>query len=141
MEIEDAIIFAAECHRGVVDQAGRPYIFHPLRVAMALADPRERLAAILHDVVEDAGVTVEELQHEGLDDDVAEAIDALTKREGEDYPSFIERVARNPMARAVKIADIRDNLDGSRLGLLPFAVRRRLRGKYEPALRRLLERH
>ena len=109
--IEDAIAFAAERHRGQRDKAGEPYILHPLRVALRVRTDRERLAAVLHDVVEDTGVTLDELRERGLDESVVAAIEILTKRDGEDYRTFIERVAQDPIARAVKLADLADNLD------------------------------
>jgi (p)ppGpp synthase/HD superfamily hydrolase len=137
VDLEDAIIFAADAHRGRVDKAGRPYIWHPLRVALALDDAREQMAAVLHDVVEDTAVTLEQLRFEGLAEEIADAIHALTRPVTEDYAAFIERLAANPIARAVKIADIRDNLDPKRLALLLADERMRLQAKYEPALRRL----
>jgi (p)ppGpp synthase/HD superfamily hydrolase len=136
--IEDAIIFAADLHRGQRDKAGEPYILHPLRVALRVHTERERLTAVLHDVVEDTGITPDELRERGLDESVVAAIETLTKREGEDYPVFIERVAQNPIARAVKLADLDDNLDPDRLAALPAKHQKRLRAKYEPARERLL---
>ena len=136
--VEDAIILAAERHRGQRDKVGEPYILHPLRVALRLRDDRERLAAVLHDVVEDTGVTVDELRERGLEENVVAAIETLTKRDGEDYRAFIERVAQDPIARAVKLADLADNLDPDRLAALPFEEQQRLRAKYEPARERLL---
>ena len=136
--IEDAIAFAAERHGGQRDKAGEPYILHPLRVALRVRTDRERLAAVLHDVVEDTGVTLDELRERGLDESVVAAIETLTKRDGEDYRAFIERVAQNPIARAVKLADLADNLDPDRLAALPAEEQQRLRAQYEPARERLL---
>jgi len=138
MTVEDAIIFATECHRGQRDKAGEPYILHPLRVALLVRTDPERLAAVLHDVVEDTGVTLDELRERGLDESVVTAIEALTKRDGEDYASFIERVVRNRIARVVKLADLADNLHPDRLSRLPTEEQHRLRAKYEPARARLL---
>jgi hypothetical protein len=73
------------------------------------------MAAVLHDVVEEGGVTLEQLRAAGFADVVVEAVDALTKREGEDYEAFIRRAALNPIAREVKLADLRDNSDLSRI--------------------------
>jgi len=121
---EDAIVFAAERHRGQRDKAGEPYILHPLRVALRVRTDRERLAAVLHDVVEDTGVTLDELRERGLDESVVAAIETLTKQ--------------NPIARAVKLADLADNLDPERLAALPGEEQQRLRAQYEPARERLL---
>ena len=96
--VEDAVVFAAEVHRDEVDKANQPYILHPLRVALRLRSDRERIAALLHDTVEDSDVTLDDLRARGLAPSVLSAIEALTKRDGEDYPAFIERVARDPIA-------------------------------------------
>ena len=136
--VEDAIILAADLHRGQRDKAGEPYILHPLRVALRVRTDGERLAALLHDVVEDCGVMPDDLRERGLDEAVVAAIETLTKRKGEGYMAFIERVVQNPIARAVKLADLADNLDPDRLAALATEDQQRLRAKYEPARERLL---
>jgi (p)ppGpp synthase/HD superfamily hydrolase len=119
-ELEDAIALAADRHRGQRDKSGAPYIMHPLRVMLRLgadATPEERMAAILHDVVEDCGVTFADLARLGYAQTVIDAVDCLTKRPEEeaDYMAAIRRAARNPIARRVKMADLQDNLDISRI--------------------------
>lgn len=114
--IERAIEIAARAHTGQVDKAGEPYIMHPLRVMMAQTDARCRLAAMLHDVVEDSPVTLDDLRAEGFGEDVVQAIDALTKRDGETRMDAGKRAAVNPIARRVKLADLNDNMNMSRLG-------------------------
>ena len=118
--LEDALIFAAQKHRGVPDKAGAPYILHPLRVMGNLgqnASENERIAALLHDVVEDCGVSLEDLRAMGYDEEVVVAVDALTKRADEknDYMKAIRRVAQNRIARRVKIGDLTDNMDLERI--------------------------
>ena len=113
--LERAIEIAVKAHAGQVDKAGQPYVLHPLRMMLAVTTPEARLAAVLHDVVEDTAVTLDELRAEGFPASVLEAVDALTKRENEDYEAFIRRVAPNPIAREVKLADLRDNSDLSRI--------------------------
>jgi (p)ppGpp synthase/HD superfamily hydrolase len=98
-----------------VDKAGAPYILHPLRMMLSVRSPEARMAAVLHDVVEDTSVTLEQLRAEGFPEAVLVAVAALTKREGEDYEAFIRRVAADPIAREVKLADLRDNADLSRI--------------------------
>lgn len=120
-----AIEIAAKAHDGQKDKTGAPYIFHPIRVASAFADEFLQTIAVLHDVVEDTGVTLAELDRL-FPQGVVNAVDALTRRDGEIYEEFILRVARNPNARKVKIADIRDNLR-------PGAEH--LRPRYEAALK------
>lgn len=115
MNLDLAIKLATEAHAGQVDKGGQPYILHPLRVMLAMKSDNERIVAVLHDVVEDTAWTCDDLywQH-GFSPDVVVAIGALTRRQDEDYFDFIRRAAVNPIARAVKIADIRDNLNPDR---------------------------
>jgi len=111
-DVEAAIALASEAHRGQADKAGAPYIFHVLRV-MLTTDGGEvaRMAAVLHDVVEDADVTLDDLRELGFPADVVRAVDGVTRCEDETYQAFVERAGRHPVSRAVKIADLRDNLD------------------------------
>jgi len=115
--LERAIALAAQAHEGQVDKAGAPYILHPLRMMLSVDTPEARVAAVLHDVVEDTPVSLEELRAEGFSEAVIGAVEALTKRpeEEDDYDAFIRRVALNPLARQVKLADLRDNCDASRI--------------------------
>ncbi len=113
--IERAIEIAARAHAGQVDKAGAPYIFHPLRLMLAVQLPYERMAAVLHDVVEDTTVTLADLVNEGFPSEVIDAIDSLTKREGEGRLDAAERAAGNPIARVVKLADVTDNMDLTRI--------------------------
>jgi (p)ppGpp synthase/HD superfamily hydrolase len=113
--LERAIEIACRAHAGQVDKAGAPYILHPLRMMLAVRSPEERMAAVLHDVVEDSTVSLEQLRAEGFPAAVVAAVEALTKREGEAYEAFIRRVAPNALAREVKLADLRDNSDLSRI--------------------------
>src|SRR5262245_53659472 len=134
--LERAIAIAAAAHAGQRDKAGAPYILHPLRVMLAQKEPAPRIAAVLHDVVEDTPWTLDQLRAEGFSEEVLRAVDALTKRDGEDYISFVERAGRDPVARPVKIADIRDNMDTSRIATITDRDRTRLE-RYRQALARL----
>src|SRR5688572_12689020 len=109
--LEDAIAIAAQAHRRQKDKAGAAYILHPLRLMMRMKTESEKIAAILHDVVEDTGWTIEMLRDQDFSEEVLEAVECLTKREGESYEEFIERAGTNPVARRVKIADLEDNMD------------------------------
>nr|BFD41583.1 HD domain-containing protein [Pseudomonas sp. FFPRI_1] len=113
--LERAIALAAEAHAGQVDKGGAPYILHPLRVMLRLTQPAARIVAVLHDVLEDCPVTQEQLRDEGFSAEVLAALQALTKVEGEDYPAFIRRAGANPLARQVKLADLAENSDLSRI--------------------------
>ena len=113
--LERAIEIAARAHAGQLDKAGSPYILHPLRVMMKMDSSTARMAAVLHDVVEDTEVTLDELKADGFGDDVLSAIAALTKAKGESRLSAVVRARANPVARAVKLADVADNMDLSRI--------------------------
>ena len=116
--VERAVVIALHAHRGQVDKAGAPYVLHPLRMMARMADDDTRMAAVLHDVVEDGpGWTFDRLRAEGIPDAVVEAVGFLTKRPEEegDYEAFIRRAARNPIACRVKLADLEDNMDLSRI--------------------------
>ena len=113
--IEKAIEIAALAHSGATDKAGAPYIFHPLQAMMAVKNPLEKITAVLHDVVEDTYITFKHLESEGFAPEIIEAIDALTKREGENRFEAANRAVKNPIARVVKLADLADNMDLSRI--------------------------
>ena len=119
--LEDAIALASLLHRGQRDKAGAPYILHPLRVMLGLgphASDAARIAAVLHDVLEDCGVTLETLGRMGYSPEVLRALDGVTRRAEESYEEFIARLAPDPLAKQVKLADLRDNMDRSRLPAL-----------------------
>jgi (p)ppGpp synthase/HD superfamily hydrolase len=113
--LEDAIALATEAHRGQQDKAGQPYILHPLRVMFRVETAEERMVAVLHDVVEDTPITLEELRARGFSERVVAAVDGLTRRVGESYEAFVARSAADPLARRVKLADLEDNMDVRRL--------------------------
>ncbi|NGZ83904.1 HD domain-containing protein [Duganella aceris] len=113
--LERAIAIAAEAHAGQVDKAGQPYILHPLRVMLRVASDHERMAAVLHDVVEDTGVSLPQLEAEGFAPQVVAAVEALTKRPGESRLDAAQRAAADPIARRVKLADNAENMDLTRI--------------------------
>ena len=113
--LERAIEIAARAHAEQVDKAGAPYVLHPLRVMLSVSGSEARMAAVLHDVVEDTVLTFEDLKAEGFPESVLVALEALTKRPGEKRLEAAQRARVNPIARAVKIADVTDNMDLSRI--------------------------
>lgn len=137
--LEKAIVIAVEAHDGKKDKAGQPYIFHPLRVMFRGETEDERIVAVLHDVVEDHGDVwpVERLRQSGFPQRILDALDCVTKRDGESYEKFIERSASNSIALHVKLADLEDNLDVRRLHEISEKDRERL-NRYLVAYRRLL---
>lgn len=135
--IERARALAVSAHEGQVDKSGQPYIQHPARVAARVAKQLGThhpavAVAWLHDVVEDTTVTMEDIAHH-FGDDIAAAVDALTKRKGESPEHYYARVRAHPWALTVKAADIADNTDPQRLALLDAATANRLRAKYATA--------
>lgn len=113
-QLEKAIGIALRAHAGVSDKAGAPYVLHPLRIMLRMADPVDMMVAVLHDVVEDGGPawTFEALAKEGFSKEIIEALEHVTKlpEEDGDYDSFIRRASRNAIARRVKLADLEDNM-------------------------------
>jgi (p)ppGpp synthase/HD superfamily hydrolase len=113
--LERAIAIAAEAHQGQTDKAGAPYILHPLRIMLTLNTNEERITAVLHDIVEDRGWTFDRLRAEGFSDRIVNAIDSVTRRPDETYEEFVARAAKNPIGRRIKLADLKDNSDLSRI--------------------------
>ncbi|WP_156251035.1 HD domain-containing protein [Pseudactinotalea terrae] len=135
---------AAAAHAGQYDKAGEPYIGHPARVAAdielnAPAPVRDNAVAVawLHDVVEDTDVTLTEIRTR-FGSIVADAVGAITHRRHEPRAAYYRRVAANPLALLVKVADIADNTNPDRLAALDEPTRQRLHAKYEKALEALL---
>lgn len=133
-----AELIAEIAHRGQVDKAGKPYVEHPRRVAELAkrrgSDKVEHLVvALLHDVVEDTPITLDELGWV-FPAHIVAAIDAITHRAGEPRGDYYARVAVNDIAFQVKLADIADNTDPARLAELDQPTRDRLLAKYEHAL-------
>ncbi len=113
--LERAIAIATTAHAGQLDKAAQPYILHPLRVMLRMNTEEERIAAVLHDVVEDTDVSMEQLVNEEFSSAVLAAVEALTKRDGESRMDAAARAAVNSIARRVKLADNAENMDLSRI--------------------------
>ena len=114
-QLEMAINIAVKYHANQKDKAGIPYIVHPLWVMSNVEDIKCKIAAALHDIVEDTEVTIHDLVMYGFDPDIVEAIKVLTKPKQQKYMNYIEQVNKNEIARNVKIADLKHNMDLSRL--------------------------
>ena len=113
--LEKAIEIAVEAHRGQIDKAGKEYILHPMRVMLRGRNDTEMIVGILHDVVEDTPITIDMLRLEGFSEDVLVALECVTKRRGESYGTFIDRVLTNPLATQVKLYDMEDNMNRDRI--------------------------
>ena len=110
MDLDRALAIAVKAHAGQKDKAGDPYILHPLRIMMRMKREDERIVAILHDVVEDSDLRLEDLRQAGFSDAILEAVDCLTRRKGEDYRHYVDRASRLSLARKIKVADLEDNM-------------------------------
>ncbi len=104
-------------HEGQSDKAGLPYIFHPYHLAEQMGDDEYAVCvALLHDVVEDTNMTFEDLEQAGFPDEVISALRLLTHDDADDYlKTYIPKIKKNPLARKVKLADLRHNSDPARL--------------------------
>lgn len=125
--LEKAIEIAVEAHRGQIDKAGKIYILHPMRVMLRGQNDTEQILGILHDVVEDTAVTLDMLRLEGFAEDILVALDCLTKRKGEKYGDFINRILVNPLATQIKLFDMEDNLNRDRIPYPTEADERRFK--------------
>jgi (p)ppGpp synthase/HD superfamily hydrolase len=113
--LEKAIALAYQAHAHQVDKGGQPYIHHPLRIMAAMETYPEKIVGVLHDAVEDSDLTLGNLSQAGFPEEIVEAIAAITKKSGEDYEAYLQRVMGNAIALRVKIADMTDNMDLSRI--------------------------
>ena len=129
---------ASKAHSGMFDKAGKEYINHPLTVASFCKTEDERIVALLHDVIEDTEVTIEELAIH-FDSNIIEALKLLTHDDNELYMEYIDKIKGNKLAKAVKIADLTHNIDLSRFNSPTQKDYDRLENKYKPALEFLLK--
>ncbi len=125
-ELEKALSLALKAHQGQKDKSGQPYILHPVRVMLRFQETEARIVALLHDVLEDSDISIDELQHAGFGTKIIEAVRCLTRKPNEEYLDYIRRIKENPLARKVKLADLKDNLDVNRLEELQAKDCRRL---------------
>lgn len=136
-EVEIAKALAAKAHACQTDKAGLPYITHPERVASRLSAPEAQVVGWLHDTVEDTDLTIDDIR-EQFGPETAAAVDAISRRDGETWSDYIDRVAANPIARQVKISDLIDNSNLSRIPYVTLKDVERQK-KYNKALKKLLE--
>ena len=136
-QLEKAVEVALKAHAGQKDKAGAPHILHPLRVMTSLETETEQICGVLHDVVEDTLMTLDQLRKEGFSQEVLDVLEKLTKQEEENYDDYISRVMTHPLAARVKLADLMDNMDVRRINLLGVEERERLLRKYQHAESRI----
>jgi (p)ppGpp synthase/HD superfamily hydrolase len=135
--IEKALRTALVAHAGQTDKGGAPYILHPIRVMLRCQTEEEQVVALLHDVAEDSDISVSEITAI-FGEDIGRAVACLTKLPGEAYGAYLDRVASNAVARNVKLADMAENSDLSRLNREPTDNDRARLAKYQEATNYLL---
>lgn len=135
--LKKADTLAKKAHKGQVDKSGADYIDHPRTVASFCEDPKEKIVALLHDVIEDTDVTAEELRSV-FGDELTDAVVTMTHLDGEDYFEYVARVKKNPISAKVKLADLRHNMETSRLTTVTEKDLKRVE-KYKKARAMLLE--
>lgn len=113
--MEKALIIATELHKGQLDKGGNPYILHPISVAKMLETPKQKCVGYLHDTIEDCNIDADFLLNEGFSEEIVNAVITLSKIKGESLNKYKKRVKRNPLAREVKKADLKHNMDISRI--------------------------
>ena len=128
----EAMKIAYNAHHGQVDHGGVPYVLHPVHLAEQMEDEYSTCVALLHDVVEDTSVSLEALK-KVFPKEVTDAVDLMTHRRGEPYLEYVTRLKANPIAKAVKLADLAHNSDQSRVTNLPEERLCYFREKYRAA--------
>ena len=130
-----ALRLCFDSHREQVDKTGMPYVFHPFHLAEQMTDELSTVCALLHDVVEDTALTLEDLTSMGFPREVTEVLALLTHDEAVPYMDYVREIAKHPVAKAVKIADLTHNSDLSRMDACEIDERALLRNeKYKAAL-------
>jgi (p)ppGpp synthase/HD superfamily hydrolase len=131
-----AICIAFDIHKEQKDKSGLPYFHHPFHLAEQMDDEISTAAALLHDVVEDSDMTFEDLEGQGIPPAVIDALRLLTHDDGTPYMDYIQKIkdSGNPVAAAVKLADLRHNSDVSRIDVFDEKMKKRL-DKYKAAMR------
>lgn len=133
---QKAMKIAYDAHAGQADKTGIPYIYHPIHLAESMSDENSVITALLHDVAEDTNITIDDLAREGFHEDILTALTLLTHNPAEEYMDYISRLSTCPLARRVKLADLRHNSDVTRLDSIDEKTARRLE-KYSRAIRLL----
>ena len=137
-KIKLAYAIALVAHKNQYDKVGVSYINHPLTVSSFLNTEDEKIVGLLHDVVEDTAVTLDDLRL-FFDENIIEAINLLTHKEDDSYMDYLAKIKENKLAKAVKLADLRHNMDMSRFENPTDKDYERLEKKYKPAYKFLTE--
>ena len=128
-----ALKISFEAHKNQLDKSGLPYVHHPFHLAEQMDEPYDVCVALLHDVVEDTPLTFDDLRREGIPEVVIEALALMTHDESVPYMDYVYRLKSNPLAKRVKLADLKHNSDLSRLDTVTDKDRERVE-KYKEAI-------
>ena len=128
-----AMLIAYHAHRDHVDKGGMPYIFHPLHLAEQMDTEYSVITALIHDVIEDSDISLEDLKAEGFPEPILEALSLLTHEKQVPYLEYVQRLKGNELARKIKLADLTHNSDVSRLSVQDDSSRQRFE-KYQRAI-------
>ena len=130
---KEAMKLCFQAHKDQLDKSGIPYVFHPIHLAEQMDDEYSTVTALLHDVVEDTSYTFEDLQNFGYPEEVLEALNLLTHDKAVPYMEYVAAIKGNPIARKVKLADLRHNSDITRLNVIDQRALERVK-KYREAI-------
>jgi len=133
-----AMRLSFEAHKNQVDKSGMPYVYHPFHLAEQMETEETVIVALLHDVVEDTDYTLDDIRAMGFPDSVVEALALLTHDKSVPYMDYVAQIKDNPIAKAVKLADLKHNSDLSRLDIIDEKALKRVE-KYAAAMRTLSE--
>lgn len=137
-ETKKALKLCFEAHKNQVDKSGMPYVFHPFHLAEQMIDERTTIVALLHDIVEDTDYTFDDLRSMGFENEIIEVLMLMTHDEAVPYMEYVKKIKNNPIAKAVKLADLRHNSDLSRLDIVDEKALER-KEKYAEAIRLLTD--
>ena len=137
-DTKKAIRLCFEAHKDQTDKSGLPYVFHPFHVAEQMTDEKTTVTALLHDVIEDTDYTIEDLRQMGFEENVLEALSLMTHDKNTPYLAYVRKIKGNPIARQVKLADLKHNSDLTRLDVIDEKSLARVE-KYREAIRILTE--
>ena len=133
-----ALQICFDAHKDQVDKAQIPYVFHPFHLADQMQTEAETVVALLHDVVEDSDYTFADLEKEGFGEEIINALKLLTHNDGSKYMDYVAKIKENPLAKAVKLADLKHNSDITRLDVIDEKALKR-RDTYLEAIKFLEE--
>ena len=133
-----ALKLSFEAHKDQIDKSGMPYVYHPFHLAEQMKDEDTTIVALLHDVVEDTYITVDDIRKMGFNEEVCEALKLMTHDDNVPYIEYVKKLKSNPIAKAVKIADLAHNSDLTRLDIVDEKALMRVE-KYKRAMEQLLK--